>query len=396
MFSKIDKVFDYSYFIERLDIEQNRLERFDQKYSIVQIQMKRQNSKIIHGSNGVLNKVGNLIASKIRKTDAIYVNQHKIFVLLANTGKTQANFAIKNFNNALVEENINTKNLEFSVLSSPNGIYQLGYNDYGTTNHNNTIENQADFTKRVKQKRSMIQAYEGGIGAIAYNAFEIEWLENFSDYVIYIQIFLKRLIDITGSILCLILFLPIFLINSLLIKVSSPGPVFYKQERIGYQGNPFILYKFRTLRVSKSDHLHKQYIDLLLSKGRQNITKTNLVEKYKKQINARITWAGKFLRKTSLDELPQLWNVLKGDMSLVGPRPHPKYELKKYQLWYYRRLQVRPGMTGLSKIYIRCTPENYDEAMRYDIRYTENWNLLLDIKILLRTIPMVLFLKNSY
>ena len=120
------------------------------------------------------------------------------------------------------------------------------------------------------------------------------------------------------------------------------------------------------------------------------------MEKYKKQISARITWAGKILRKTSLDELPQLWNVLKGDMSLVGPRPHPIYEIKKYQLWYYKRLQVLPGITGLSKIHLRCTPVNYDEAMRYDIRYAENWNLMLDIKIILYTIPMVLLLKNSY
>ena len=194
-----------------------------------------------------------------------------------------------------------------------------------------------------------------GIGVIAYNTIGKSLLEDIFDSSLYIQILLKRLIDIVGSIVGLILFSPLFLLIFLLIKISSPGPILFKQERIGHQGTTFILYKFRTLRVSPSNYLHKQYIDTLLGKGRQTIKKTNLVEKYKKQINARITWAGKILRKTSLDELPQLWNVLRGDMSLVGPRPHPVYETEKYQLWYYKRLQVLPGITGLSKINFGCT-----------------------------------------
>ena len=104
---------------------------------------------------------------------------------------------------------------------------------------------------------------------------------------------------------------------------------------------------------------------------------------YKNQIDQRITRVGAFIRKTSIDELPQFINVLLGDMSLVGPRPHPIYEVELYKYWYYHRLQVKPGLTGLSKIKLRCTPENYCEAMRYDLRYVNNWSLMLDFEIIL-------------
>ena len=396
MFAEIDKIHDHSYFIERLNIEQNRLERFNHNYSIVRIQG---NNGSLNNSNSamLLNTIGNLISPKIRKTDTLYVGNNNIFILLANTNKAQAKLAIKKFSKVIIKEKINVKNLDFQVSNSADDFYSLDNSIQKPNIQKKTIEVKTNFLKDLSFKQKyLVQGYQMGIGVIAYNTIGISLLEDISDSSLYIQFLLKRLIDIIGSIVGLILFSPLFLLIFLLIKISSQGPILFKQERIGYQGDTFILYKFRTLRVSHSNSLHKQYIDTLLGKGRETIKKTNLVEKYKKQISARITWAGKILRKTSLDELPQLWNVLKGDMSLVGPRPHPIYEIKKYQLWYYKRLQVLPGITGLSKIHLRCTPVNYDEAMRYDIRYAENWNLMLDIKIILYTIPMVLLLKNSY
>jgi len=396
MFAEIDKIHDHSYFIERLNIEQNRLERFNHKYSIVRIQG---NNGSLNNPNGValLNTIGNLIFPQIRKTDALYVDNNNIFILLANTNEKQAKLVTKKFSQAIIKEKINVKNLDFQISNSPDDFYPLDNSIQKPIIKKKTIEIRNNFFKDLSSKqKNLVRGYKMGIGVIAYNTIGMSLLEHIFDSSLYIQILIKRLIDIVGSLIGLILFSPLFFLIFLLIKISSPGPIFFRQERIGYQGKTFILYKFRTLRVSPSNCLHKQYIDILLGKGRQTIKKTNLVEKYKKQINARITWAGKILRKTSLDELPQLWNVLRGDMSLVGPRPHPVYETEKYQLWYFKRLQVLPGITGLSKIHLRCTPVNYDEAMRYDIRYAANWNLLSDIKIILYTIPRVLLLKNSY
>ena len=396
MFAEIDKIHDHSYFIERINIEQNRLERFNHKYSIVRIQGSNGSPNNPYGAT-LLDTIGNLVFPQIRKTDALYIDNNSIFILLANTNEKQAQLATKKFSQAIIKEKININNLNFQIFNSPDDFYPVNSSIQEPKIKKKTIEIKNSFLKNwfFKQKK-LVHGYKMGIGVIAYHTIGISLLKHISDSGLYIQILFKRSLDLIGSIVVLILFFPLFLLIFLLIKIGSTGPIFFRQERIGYQGKTFILYKFRTLRVSQSNYLHKQYIDVLLGKGRETIKKTNLVEKYKKQINARITWAGKILRKTSLDELPQLWNVLKGDMSLVGPRPHPTYEMEKYQLWYYKRLQVLPGITGLSKIHLRCTPLNYDEAMRYDIRYVANWNLLSDIIIILYTIPRVLLLKNSY
>jgi lipopolysaccharide/colanic/teichoic acid biosynthesis glycosyltransferase len=205
---------------------------------------------------------------------------------------------------------------------------------------------------------------------------------------------LKRFLDLTGASIGIILTSPVMLITALFIKLTSPGPIIFHQERVGYRGKVFKIFKFRSMRQDASQQVHQDYVHQLLTEEQQE--KAAAVEAYKQQINQRITWIGKILRRTSIDELPQLFNILRGEMSLVGPRPHPLYEVALYKSWNYRRLLVKPGLTGYSKIKVRCTPENYKEAMRYDIRYVDHPSLFQDLKILAQTIPALLFSDSAY
>jgi lipopolysaccharide/colanic/teichoic acid biosynthesis glycosyltransferase len=192
---------------------------------------------------------------------------------------------------------------------------------------------------------------------------------------------LKRLIDIIGSLCGLATFSIFMLAIVIAIKLTSRGPILYKQKRAGYLGVPFTLLKFRSMYRGTSQTSHMNYINALLSDGNSPPNK----DIYKKDIRRSYTPFGKLIRKTSLDELPQFINVLKGDMSLVGPRPHPYYEVDNYKDWYKDRLEIKPGLTGLSKLIIRDSAQNYNEAMRIDIWYLKHWSLYLDLKIILKT-----------
>jgi lipopolysaccharide/colanic/teichoic acid biosynthesis glycosyltransferase len=197
---------------------------------------------------------------------------------------------------------------------------------------------------------------------------------------------LERSIDIIASLFCIILFMPVFSIIAFMIKLSSPGSIFYKQKRIGYLGKPFTLYKFRSMRQMHNEISHEHYVKSLIN---NNLNQEEL-NNQKEQIKNQVTRIGQFIRKTSLDEIPQLLNILKGDMAIIGPRPHPQYEVQNYKLWYFHRLQIKPGLTGLSKIVIRDSAKNYDGSMRIDIWYLENRSALLNLKIIFNTISYVL------
>ena len=208
--------------------------------------------------------------------------------------------------------------------------------------------------------------------------------------------FLKRLIDIVGSLIGIILSLPLMILVSILIKMTSKGPIFFKQTRLGYLGTPFTFFKFRTMKNNCDDQIHKQYVKKLIEAKNDEINLGTVENpQYKLTKDPRVTSIGLFLRKLSIDELPQLFNVLKGEMSLVGPRPPISYEIEEYQNWHYRRiLEVKPGITGLWQVLGR-NKTTFDEMVRLDIHYAENWSLWLDIKILLKTIK-VLFYFNGY
>jgi len=194
----------------------------------------------------------------------------------------------------------------------------------------------------------------------------------------------KCLMDIVGAIVGVILFSPVMLAAAVAVKLSSPGRIIFKQKRVGYGGKQFYLHKFRTM----FDGAHK-YKHTLLHKNEQS------GPVFKIKHDPRITTVGRFLRKTSIDELPQLWNVLTGDMSLVGPRPPTLDEVPHYKTWQYKRLAVTPGITCIWQVSGR-SKIGFEDWVRMDIRYTKARSLIHDIKILLRTIPAVISQRGAH
>lgn len=210
--------------------------------------------------------------------------------------------------------------------------------------------------------------------------------------------FLKRVIDIAGSLLGLIVFSPLFLIIPLCIKATSKGPVFFRQERLGLHGRKFNFLKFRSMYVDNDDDIHRNYVkDLIHGKGAEPGNGNGGPDQvFKLTGDPRITPFGDFLRKSSLDELPQFLNVLKGDMSLVGPRPPIPYEFDDYKVWHRKRVvEVKPGITGLWQVKGRSSC-SFDEMVRLDLRYIHEWSIWLDIKILIQTPWAVLRGKGAY
>lgn len=213
--------------------------------------------------------------------------------------------------------------------------------------------------------------------------FEDEFVITFFREQLLLQLLAKRLVDIGISVTTLLLMAPVIAVTALLIKLTSPGPVLFAQDRVGMNQRRFRLYKFRSMVVN-ADEWKKRLAHLNELDG----------PAFKMENDPRITPVGRFIRKTSIDELPQLFNVLKGEMSLVGPRPPLPDEVSKYQWLFRRRLSVKPGITCVWQVSGR-SGTTFDEWMKMDKHYVENWSLLLDLKILLKTIPAVLFCRGA-
>jgi lipopolysaccharide/colanic/teichoic acid biosynthesis glycosyltransferase len=211
------------------------------------------------------------------------------------------------------------------------------------------------------------------------------------------QIALKRAIDILGALVGLILFSPIMLATAIAIKMTSPGPIIFKQTRFGKRGLRFQFYKFRSMYSNTDDQIHREYVTNLIKGNLEKINQGNkVVPLFKMVSDPRVTRVGKIIRKTSIDEVPQFFNVLKGEMSLVGPRPPLPYEVQKYEPWHLRRiLEVKPGVTGLWQVEGRSTT-SFDDMVRLDLRYAQNWSLSLDLRILLKTAKAVFSSKGAW
>jgi lipopolysaccharide/colanic/teichoic acid biosynthesis glycosyltransferase len=203
---------------------------------------------------------------------------------------------------------------------------------------------------------------------------------------------LKRALDLIGATIGIVLLAPVMLATAIAVALSSKGPVVYRQIRVGQGGAPFVFFKFRSMYSDSDDRVHREYVAQLIS-GNLSACNTGNSGKpfYKMADDPRITSVGKFIRNTSLDELPQLFNVLKGDMSLVGPRPALPYEVQKYQPWHLRRLlEVKPGITGRWQVEGRSRT-TFDQMVRLDLQYITNCSLREDLSILVKTVKVVLW-----
>lgn len=199
---------------------------------------------------------------------------------------------------------------------------------------------------------------------------------------------LKRIVDVLGSCSLLVLLSPVWVCIGVAIKLSSSGPILFQQTRIGQYGQPFRFLKFRSMYTDADSKVHEQYVQEFILQSKtgsctpQSLTQDGL---FKLSHDARITPLGRFLRRTSLDELPQLLNVLVGTMSLVGPRPPIPYEIKNYDIWHRRRvLDAKPGITGLWQVQGRSRT-TFDDMVRLDLHYIDTWSLWTDLKLLLQT-----------
>jgi lipopolysaccharide/colanic/teichoic acid biosynthesis glycosyltransferase len=201
---------------------------------------------------------------------------------------------------------------------------------------------------------------------------------------------IKRCIDVTGSLIALVAGFPLFAVIAIAVKLSSRGPVLFRQQRLGQYGQPFSFLKFRSMTVDNDAAIHREYIKSFIADAVDAAQISQAKPTYKLAADPRVTPLGRFLRRTSLDELPQFVNVLRGEMSLVGPRPPLPYEAHCYDTWHWARLlAAKPGITGLWQVKGRSRVK-FDDMVRMDLQYAAGWSLWLDIKILLQT-PLAVF-----
>jgi lipopolysaccharide/colanic/teichoic acid biosynthesis glycosyltransferase len=206
---------------------------------------------------------------------------------------------------------------------------------------------------------------------------------------------LRRLADIVFATAIILLLAPVLIAIAIAVRLDSPGPAFFRQRRVGHGQREFTLFKFRSMRPDADPRGHREYVTALIggngnggapTGGRENL--------YKLVVDDRITPVGRWIRKWSLDELPQLFNVVMGDMTLVGPRPAIPYEVAEYPTWYMERFSVKPGLTGLWQVSGR-SERTYEEMVRLDIEYAERRSLLLDFSILAKTPWIVVSRKGA-
>jgi lipopolysaccharide/colanic/teichoic acid biosynthesis glycosyltransferase len=206
---------------------------------------------------------------------------------------------------------------------------------------------------------------------------------------------IKRVVDVVGASVALLVASPVMLVAAIAVALSSRGPIIYSQQRLGQHGRRFTFYKFRTMFVNADDRIHREYVTALIAGAKQGAAATDGPAWRKLERDPRITRVGRVLRRTSVDELPQLFNVLKGDLSLVGPRPPIPYEAERYEPWHMRRVtDAKPGISGPWQVDSRGR-SSFDDMVRMDIEYARDWSLRRDLRILLKTVSVVLRGKGA-
>jgi lipopolysaccharide/colanic/teichoic acid biosynthesis glycosyltransferase len=345
-------------FVSMLYLERRRSERAHKRFVLMLVDVK---NAIAEGSkNRTLSKITNAMLGVTRETDIVgwYLEDHLIGVIGTEIGKAKPKTVQSRmlekvraaFVEALPQEKVAQITVSFHFFPEEQ--------DEDGTDHSANIALYPDLS-RTEESRKFALA-------------------------------VKRGMDILGSSAALLLLSPVFAAVALAIKLTSKGPVLFKQERLGQYGNKFTVLKFRSMRTDCDPKIHEEYVSQFIAGQVESTDQGGEKPVFKIQEDPRVTPIGRFLRKTSLDEAPQFWNALIGEMSLVGPRPPVAYEYKNYDLWHRRRvLEIKPGITGLWQVEGRSRTR-FDEMVRLDLKYARVWTLWLDVKILLQTPGAVL------
>jgi lipopolysaccharide/colanic/teichoic acid biosynthesis glycosyltransferase len=395
-------------------IEKRRAERLNSVTSLIVLDV----SKYLTAGNGQnasaepgLGDLAKSICVNIRETDVVSLYQENlILILLPDTDTMAARCVYERLTQQLSKsrpayssaEDFNLDELEMEIISYPERALQERLPKNAIVRRANDYRrnawNEAPVLRITGMNDAIKGARLGGLqlvngSALAVPIFDVGWWDPqaVSDFIGSAEKVLKRWLDVVGAIAGLILFSPLLLLTAIFVKTTSRGPVLFKQKRVGYRGESFTFLKFRTMYHNCENRIHQEYVKSLIHGKNGAINNGSEGQPvYKIKNDPRITPIGRFLRKTSIDELPQFWNVLVGEMSLVGPRPPIPYEVEEYQKWHRRRvLEVKPGITGLWQVSGR-NKTTFDEMVRLDIQYTRHWSLALDIKILLKTIKVML------
>jgi exopolysaccharide biosynthesis polyprenyl glycosylphosphotransferase len=305
---------------------------------------------------------------------------------------------------------LSTRETDVTGWYKKNSVVGVMFTEFGAEDRNAIL---STMMARVSETlRSNLSSQQFGLISIEFHLFPEEWNHDIpqrpSNPTLYPDLtrrdnarkffcVIKRLMDIVGSVLALVLFAPLLLVVAIAIKLTSEGPVFFRQDRVGRHGEQFVFLKFRSMHVNNDANVHKEYVKQLIAGSAQSQPGgDNGNGVYKLTQDSRVTRVGAFLRRSSLDELPQFINVLKGEMSLVGPRPAIAYEVQEYDIWHRRRvLEAKPGITGLWQVYGRSRVK-FDDMVRLDLRYARTWSPWMDLKILLRTPVVVVFGDGAY
>jgi len=342
-------------FLRILSIERKRAERSDRSFLLIVLDAE----ELFQQTSATLPRVLSALCSSIRETDIIgwQRTSSAIGIILTETGtadKRSIRAAVLTSLTTALREKVNPKHVDLIRIS-----FHFFPDDHDHDNHS-----------------------EGGSSADKKLYPDLQSEERTKR----VPRLVKRATDVAGSLAALIVLSPVFAVIAAVIRLTSKGPVIFRQVRVGQFGKRFIFLKFRSMRAHSDPRIHQEFMSRFIGAAGNGSKNGKINSGECKMTNdPRVTAVGKFLRKTSLDELPQFWNVLTGDMSLVGPRPPIPYELKNYKTWHKRRvLEVKPGITGLWQVRGRSRT-SFDELVRLDLKYARTWSLWLDLKILFQT-----------
>ena len=376
-----------------LERERVRTERTGLEFSLVDFDI---------GNTGKLStypeSLINLLSKRVRLTDEVgWFNGKNIGVILP---ATSAEGSLKFADDIAQKIGVEESTLVYRIYTYPTKWLPNEAGSPGELQfpppfrHINMAMSQWLFACQSSSSSSNIGSNSGGIEYELHPPTKpMEAMEKLFIHPIAIW---KRGMDMIGSTIALLLFSPVMLAAAVAIKLTSRGPIIFKQERLGFLGKKFTFLKFRSMYVNQDSDIHKNYTENFIKNGVLKNEHGEQDDCYKIKNDPRVTPAGKFLRKTSIDELPQLMNVLKGEMTLIGPRPPLPYEYENYDIWHKRRvLETVPGITGLWQVKGRSST-TFNEMVRLDLKYIKKRSLWLDIKILFQTFRAVLSRKGAY